>query len=112
MMIVNMGTQAMCDTSPKLAKVGIAQFVEDLDIAKVKVKRDKKGDNDGWYGFTLKSKHAKISVLMPGLPLDYMRPAPGASKESIGFQRLYVEGNSWLWRFALEIARKRLAEES
>jgi hypothetical protein len=114
MMVVNPGTQAMSETSPKLAKAGIAQFVEDLHPAKIKikVKRDKKSDNDGWYGFTLKSKHAKISVLMPGLPLEYMRGTKKDTTASWAFQRLYVEGNSWYWNFALEIAQERLLEKS
>ena len=109
MMIVNPGTSPMRDTSPKLAKAGIAQFVKDLHMEDLKIKRDKKGDNDGWYGFMLKSEHAKVSVLMPGLPMSAMRWMPGDKESAWVFQRLYVDGGSWLWKFALEIAGEGLS---
>jgi hypothetical protein len=107
MMLVNPGTSSIREADKKLAKLGIAQFVTDLDLGALKVKRDKKGDCDGWFGFKVKSKRASISVLVPGIPMEQMRRME-RDDSAWNFRRLYVEGSSWLWNYALERAKEEL----
>jgi len=48
---------------------------------------------------------------MPGLPLDRVRYIGAPEQNAWRFPRLFVDGNSWLWEFALEIARGALGEK-
>jgi hypothetical protein len=49
-------------------------------------------------------------VLVPGLPLDALRCTPQDVRERWGLRRLYVEGNSYYWCYALDAARMALNE--
>lgn len=57
---------------------------------------------EGRYTFSLALDNRVVSVHMPGLP------RPGGDQHD--WYRLYVDGNSWFWRYAVEIAREHLAE--
>jgi hypothetical protein len=58
-------------------------------------------DEGGRYGFEVRnSLGRKVTVLMPGVPLRHVRWMGG---DCWPYPRLYVNGNSWLWRYAVEI---------
>lgn len=67
---------------------------------------------DGRYAFMLSPEtftgQPQCEIQMPGLPLDQVQWTP--SKNPWHFPRLYVDGSSWLWDFALESARSALFE--
>jgi hypothetical protein len=41
-----------------------------------------------------------VFILMPGLPLAELQPAPGQGVR--GVERIYVNGSSWFWPFAVK----------
>lgn len=41
-------------------------------------------------------------VDMPGLPLDQVRYT-GPPQNPFDFPRLYIDGSSWLWKFAVDV---------
>jgi hypothetical protein len=44
---------------------------------------------------------AQIEVLMPGAPLDEVRYLAEPNQDPWDYPRLYVDGSSWLWCFAI-----------
>ncbi len=92
-------------TKESYADKNIAHFVKDVNLSGLIYKRYKKGDSsDGRFSYELKfSKKRKIVVDMPGLPLEKVRWFQG--KSLVGIPRLYVDGGSWLWEFAIDIVK-------
>jgi hypothetical protein len=62
----------------------------------------------GYYGFRLQHPRRKIDVDIPGIPLIQLRYLGLPEQNAWHFQRLYVDGNSWLWEFAISITREAL----
>lgn len=114
--ISNPGSGPVAHAREPSALANIKAFVVDLNVGDVTVHRtahDKKGDCDGRYCFTLargKGRRKKcVEVEMPGLPLRRVRLTE--NDDAWQFPRLYVDGGSWLWPFAIEIARSCLGVE-
>lgn len=58
-------------------------------------------DSDGRYGYELRTAEGHYAeVEMPGLPTDQVRWL-GPKQDIWQYPRLYVDGNSWIWFFAL-----------
>lgn len=110
--IINPGTAPVTQVRELLAAEAILVFVDDLNrpetghLAGVTVARHAEADGDGWFGFKLLRGRRSCIVAMPGLSLDHTRNHP----EGFG-QRLYVDGNSWWWHFALNTANRALRGE-
>lgn len=64
-------------------------------------------DVEGRYGFVLARGKRKVEVDMPGRPLAEVRYV-SEGQNARDFPRLYVDGSSWLWLFALGCARDTL----
>src|SRR4029077_1378382 len=84
------------------AIANIAVFIEELymkDPPVAVTMRARKHDGTGRYQFNLHRGICTVKVDMPGLPLDEVR----CTKDFMpsGCPRLYVDGNSWWWCFAL-----------
>lgn len=103
-MIVNPGTEPVENTSEEQAEANIQQFIKDCDIGdddrwRIHYLRTKAPEEGGRYGFIIYN-HCNVRahlVDMPGCDLDLVRQAkPWVSP------RLYVDGSSWLWNFALK----------
>lgn len=58
--------------------------------------------------FTCRRGIRKASVDMPGTPLTEVRYIDGA--DPWRFPRLYVDGSSWLWEFAVDMTRLALRD--
>jgi len=63
---------------------------------------------DGRFAFILKYNDLQCEIQMPGLPLGRVRFLGTDGQNAWGFPRLYVDGNSWLWCFAVMQAREAL----
>lgn len=50
-------------------------------------------------------------VGMPGLPLRQVRFVDDVKQDCLEFPRLYINGNSWLWKYAVSIVRDFFGEE-
>lgn len=122
MIIVNPGTGPIHNATLQNAEANISQLVSDIierlprDLAATSITatRDPGQDSadDGRYGFTIAlcltsagniSYEASRSVEMPGLPLEAVNFGARDDDSAWDFPRLYVDGSSWLWKYALEI---------
>lgn len=107
--IINPGTEARTGSTvvnaTMVAKELAAIFKE--KIPGLKLKRDEsRDDRDGWYGFVLTDGKTTVEVDIPGdNPEEVMRGEPWVSR------RLYVDGSSWLWGYAVGIVADRFGLE-
>ena len=94
--IINPGTEKQTNTTEANA-LKLAEYIcEDIEISNDSFKRNPKTDSDGWYGFTFKGERGEVEVDIPGVD-------PDTTRLGIPFQslRLYVNGSSWLYGYAL-----------
>lgn len=76
--------------------------------------RSPRHDGTGRYQFVLHRGIRSVTVDMPGIPMNEVRCAvehetTGDCHATFG-PRLYVDGNSWWWCYARDIARGELAD--
>lgn len=71
-------------------------------------------DERGRYGFvlTLPGSDESYEVEMPGLPLEQVRWWDEDSGSIWDFPRLYVDGSSWIWKFAIACCEPDEDEEA
>lgn len=89
----------------------MAAFMEELELKNPPVAvtmQSPQHDGTGRYQFNLHRGIRAIPVDMPGLPLDEVRCTDTYRPPKC--PRMYVDGNSWLWCFALSIARECLED--
>jgi len=103
--IINPGTETQTKHSEENA-VEIAKTIsKDLKLPTDSWKRTPEKDDSGrgWYSFTFKNKHNQtIEVDIPGIDHDtVVKGEPWVSP------RLYVDGNSWLYGYALGFIERR-----
>lgn len=128
---INPGSGPMLEASVPHATLNAASFM--LDVAALlasgdedapplqapdildhlNVERDASLDyGEGRYAYHLRWTGAptprECVVQMPGLPLAQVRYLRGAGMDPWQFPRLYVDGSSWLWCFAVSQARHAL----
>ena len=98
-LIINPGSGSVPDATEANAQANMTTFVEDLGVEGASVERDPGQDAEGRFAFILTlTSGTEFEIDMPGLPLDQVRP--GIPWEQ---PRLYVDGSSWLWGFALGV---------
>lgn len=59
-------------------------------------------DGDGRSTFTLTWEGYKREIQMPGIPLAQVRYLGSDDQNIWDFPRLYVDGSSWVWCYALD----------
>ena len=69
------------------------------------------GYNDGYCKFRLHRWLRTCDVSMPGFSIERVRYLGLANQNIWQFPRLYIDGSSWVWKFAIGIARERLIGE-
>lgn len=60
-------------------------------------------DDEGRFGWALIFGDETYEIEMPGLPLADVRYMGLEGQNILGFPRLYVNGSSWIWKYALGI---------
>lgn len=102
---INPGTGPVIGATEEHAKANMDAFSADLRELGVYVTgltRRPDADEDGRYAYLLTMGDArKVEVEMPGLPLDQVRYTGADGQDIWDFPRLYVDGSSWIWKFAL-----------
>lgn len=82
-----------------------------LDAELREFERTPKGDDEGRFSFDVVDKYGrKRSVDMPGLKLENVRWVDAKGQNIWNFPRLYVDGSSWVWKFA--VSQLKAAPES
>ncbi len=93
------------------AIANIATFIKELDMKDPPVAvtmRSSKHDGTGRYQFDLHRGICTVDVDMPGVPLDEVQCTEGSMPP--GCPRLYVDGSSWWWCYALGCAKDALED--
>lgn len=72
-----------------------------------RIERDGDVDGRGWYPYRIFRGKRSVEVDMPGLALEKVRYI-AAPQNPWDFPRLYVDGSSWLWSFAIDFVRDGL----
>lgn len=103
-MHMNPGTEPLPLATEERAIANMAVFVEDLaneaHTAKSHERTPEKDYGEGRFAFTVwRDDGREFEVQMPGIPLERLRG--DASSNAFAFQRLYVDGDSWLWGYAV-----------
>lgn len=104
--IINPGTGPVADATEANAAVNITVFGDDLRAAGLDVhgcNRLRDDDyGDGRYAFEVAMADGRtIEIQMPGLPVERVRFMGEDGQNIWHFPRLYVDGSSMVWEFAL-----------
>lgn len=105
---INPGTGPVAGSTEEEARKNMKQLVIDADIQGARVRRKKRLDEDGRFGFRITYADQVWDIEMPGLPLERVRYVKGLNPWD--FPRLYVDGSSWLWEFAVGIIKRESAD--
>jgi hypothetical protein len=106
--VINPGSGPVADATVDHATTNMHHFITDLDIKGLRMVRVPDDDSDGRFGFLLWQGTHCTEVEMPGIPLAKVRFMREDGQDPWDFPRLYVDGSSWLWCFALNSARSDL----
>lgn len=105
---INPGSGPVDGGKVRASARAIAKFVADLKLDGVCVERDATLDEGGRFGWCLTLDGRAVVVEMPGLPLRRVRWMRRKDQNIWDFPRLYVDGSSWVWFYALNDARRGL----
>ncbi len=101
--VINPGAGPVDGSNEALAVIAMTQFVKDSG-AECFRRRDKRHDYDGRFAFHVYRGDKKFEIDMPGLPIDKVRYV-GKPQSALDFPRLYADGSSWLWCFAVSTVK-------
>jgi hypothetical protein len=101
--LINPGSGAVQDSTLEQAQLNMNAFVAALG-GEVVAERAPDADADrGRFTFELRCGKESVEVDMPGCSLELLRDS-----RSMFTPRLYVDGSSWYWPFALGVAARHL----
>ena len=102
--IINPGSGPVNDATEKNATENMKHFVTDHDENGLMFVRVPEHDyGQGRYAF-LMYKHDSSryhEIQMPGFPLESVRYVDSESQNISNFPRLYVDGSSYVWKYAI-----------
>lgn len=109
---INPGSGAVDDATRELAEANMQQFVSELGFA-VELEpfvylhgqhhKDFDPTTTGRWLWILRTNGRSCTVEMPGAPASKVQLRDGDN--AWHFYRLYVDGSSWLWPYAIEMTR-------
>ncbi|MFB7378582.1 hypothetical protein ACFC6U_27900 [Kitasatospora purpeofusca] len=105
--IINPGSGPVPGADRRAADENMTRFVEDLAdqgiIATGFLATPNDDYGDGRYAFRLNLPDGRTAeVQMPGLPLDQVRWMNEPDQNFGNYPRLFVDGSSWVWWYALD----------
>lgn len=106
MVLINPGTEPLTDANEADARRNLAELISDAGLKGATVKVI--GESGGRWDFRVTVAGHSVEVASPGCPM-------GAAKGSLGVwqqPRFYVDGNSWLWEFAVKTLRDFFEREA
>lgn len=94
--LFNPGTESRPEATAENAVTIAARITEDLQLPARSWHRAAEHDQDGWFRFVFSNEHGSVEVYIPGDdPDEVCLGKPFTSR------RLYVDGTSWLYGYAL-----------
>ena len=111
--IINPGTGPVLNSTEENAIENIKHFINDNGVEGVLYERSPENDyGDGRYAFNLKKDGVCHEIQMPGLPIENVRYLGDKNPDIWHYPRLYVDGSSWVWGYALGLSFKEETEEA
>ena len=115
MVIINPGTGPVEGSTLEHAYRNMEALLRDAGCPAAKWRRDPARDVEGgrWPFLVTCPPNAEeprewdCLVDMPGIPLDEVRYVGGPGQNIWDFPRLYVDGSSWVWKFAVSQLREK-----
>lgn len=108
---INPGSGDVKEGNEKNAIDNIKHFITDLGNKKIKFVRVPKEDDGGRFAFLIYDyswgKTNVCLILMPGLFLSDVRYIANENQNIWDFPRLYVDGSSFVWKYALGVCFKK-----
>ena len=103
--VINPGTGPVYKASEWRAVENIKHFIADCGKEGIQSVRIPHRDyGEGRFAFLLWKDTRCHEIQMPGLPLSEVRYMGEPEQSIFDFPRLYVDGNSWIWKYALLMA--------
>lgn len=101
--VINPGSGPVGGADSDHARANMRQFVMDLGLnaEQVELISGPGREDAGRWLFVVRVDGIEHEVEMPGIPLDQVRWMDEAGQNIWHFPRLYVDGSSWVWLFAL-----------
>ena len=96
---INPGSGKVNEGTKEQSEINIKRFIEDLGI-KCEYEFIRKED-DGRHLYKISNGEKSHEIEMPALELENVRYL-GEGQNIWHFPRLYVDGSSWVWKYALE----------
>jgi len=109
MIIVNPGSVAVEGQGREVADANMTAFCKDVGATRfrhIKDLEDGRSEYRLYLDNPARKRPKSVLVEMPQLPLEQVRYQKGMNPWD--FPRLYVDGSSWLWCFAVSSARRAL----
>lgn len=104
-MIINPGSGPVDNSSESHAEENIKHFITDNGVDGVNFIRIPDEDyGEGRYAFLLWKDNVCHEIQMPGIPLEKVRYMKDEGQNIWDFPRLYVDGSSWVWYFAIGLS--------
>jgi hypothetical protein len=106
-LIINPGTGPVGGATREQAEANIAHLLVDANAEGAGVRFVHActiygtDDPDGRFSFALTLDGRECEVDMPGIPIDRVRFTGAADQNIWDFPRLYVNGSSWVWIYAV-----------
>ncbi|TAK88995.1 hypothetical protein EPO04_02725 [Patescibacteria group bacterium] len=106
--MADMGTGPVYGADEDNAATNIKTLIADCGLEGASCVRDASGDCDGRFTFVIYRPDAGLCAVvdMPGLQLEKVRRM--GDDNVVGFPRLYVNGGSWIWMYAVDIIKMSL----
>lgn len=106
--VINPGSGPVGGAAEEHAVINIGAFADDLRARGLGVdtftRRAQDDYGEGRYAFELVMADGRtIEIQMPGLPAERVRYVDSERQNIWDFPRLYVDGSSWVWKFALGV---------
>lgn len=103
---INPGTGPVVDATEDNAAFNTGAFTADLMVRGMKATSAERApdlDDDGRFGWRLTFDDGRVvEVEMPGLRLSEVRWLDEPDQNIWDFPRLYIDGSSWVWKYALD----------
>lgn len=115
---VNPGTGPVHGSNETDAWINVVKLCEDagvldsLDMPEAIKRTPADDESDGRLRYEIVLADRSCQVDMPGIPLVLVRYLGEPDQNIWDFPRLYVDGSSWVWCFAIDQVRAVLGEES
>lgn len=110
--IMNPGTEAVPNATREHAIKNMSIFLADCEIEDLSfVSISERDYGDGRYAFLVWKNTRCHEIQMPGLPLHKVRFMGEDDQNAWDFPRLYIDGSSWLWKYALLDSEEDWKEE-